>query len=266
MVIKNVELILKQRKLTEWQELFWNYDLFHIAHFWQDLWFDAMWTKPTQNALKKQAWKMDYNFFDAEDIYPDRLKVWKMKLEKYYNQFINNKQSAMLITEWHWSSESFSVLQKYKKRDKLWINSLWSEQIDISPKKLADIVIKRQKIKNQENIKEPDFILFAACKWDYALNFFRELDIRENELWDNFIPPIMMTAAEAWQNSQFSHENLETEIPYMIFKHALNIWSKEKTTFWTFFKNSTYDKKVWSDPSMFYPVKINWKWVPQQLW
>lgn len=188
-----------------------------------------------------------------------------MNLKRFNDGFISNKWKGMLVLEWHWNSKSFSVLDKYDISDKLLINKIWEKGIDIDYKKLVDIIIERQKVKDLNKDKTIDTILFAACEWDYAINFYRELNDRKDELGSNFIPPIMVTAAEAGQSWLGRSENLDTEIPGELFKYTLDIWWKNKTTFWTFFKNQHLEE-MWSNPNLFYPVKINWKRTPQQLW
>lgn len=263
LVEENLKTILNTRKTILKQEIFWS-DLFYLAHFWQDVWFDNMWTIPTQNALKNQTnWK--YSFFDAQDISKKSTRNWKSELNNFYNSFITNPSSSTFLMEWHWINELFSVLDKYDTVDKMWINKTWSENISLTYKDLADIIVKRHKFKIDNNILKPDNIVFSACRGDFAINFYEELNNRSSELWADFIPPIMFTASESWQNILWSTEDLDSQIPAKFLRYWLDIWSDKKSTFWNFFKNQ-HSEKMWSNPSLFYPIKINWKWVPQQLW
>lgn len=260
---ENLKIIFEKRKEIYQNNLFDN-DIFHIAHYWQDVNFDNFWTVPTQNALKKQAWENNYSLFDAQDIFKKDIDVWKQDLDKYIDWFIHSPKKSMIITEWHWNNETFSVLQRYWTADKLWINHTSFEMIDITPKDLVDIIIKREKFKQENKISWQDTILFAACRWDYALNFYKILNENKDKIPLNFIPPIMITAAESWENSIWSKNNLDKEIPWQIFRYVFDIWSNKKTTFWTFFENQ-YNENMWSNPTLFYPIKIWEKWVPQQL-
>ncbi|MCP4523556.1 MAG: hypothetical protein GY828_05030 [Candidatus Gracilibacteria bacterium] len=265
LIIENIHRLLLTRKNIETTSIFKNYDNYHIAHFGQDVDFDNFGTYVTQKALKTQSGNKRYSLFDAEDIFGKSIDEGNRELGKYYNKFIQNKGTALLLMEGHGTSHSFSVLQKYKERDSLGINTKGFESINISYKKLVDIIIHRQNIKDQLGITEPDMIIFSACRGDYAINFYTALNERSAELNENFIPPIMITAAEAGQNSLGRTTNLDKIIPAALLRHTLDIGNTESSTFGTFLKNHTYHPDVGSDPSLFYPIKINGKWVAQQL-
>lgn len=259
LVHKNLQMIFDLRKQFWDKEMFSDFHMLHIAHYGQDIWFDSMWTQGTQDAFKRQSWDDQYTLFDWETIFKSDIDVWEGKLRRALHKTIMNPKPIMINSEWHWSSQSFSVLQKYSQVDKFGINRMNVQNISLKPSELADLIIKREEFK-WDRLK-PDFILFAACKWDYAINFYKELENR----WFNWVPPIMMTAAEAWENSLFTTGGGETDVPYQVYKYVLNVSGDKPTTYNTFFDNQ-YHKKMWSNPSLFVPVKINWKWIPQQIW
>lgn len=260
LIKENLRRIIEQRNKI-WAIKLFAQDVYHMAHYGQDD-VDYIGNIPTQQWLRRQSSWYNYQLFDAKGIYTKNLREWKMEVQKYYESYITNPRPAMLLLEWHGDNELFSILNKRENTDKLWINAKM-ENINLDYKKLADIVIHRQREKDKNWITEPDTIVFAACRGDFAISFYHELHNRRRELSHSFIPPIMITAAENWQNSIFKSTN--EDISYNFLREGLRLWGNTPSTYKTFFDNQ-HNPEIWSNPSLFYPIEVDGKWYPQQIW
>ncbi|USN58612.1 MAG: hypothetical protein H6767_00365 [Candidatus Peribacteria bacterium] len=75
LVRSSLERIMRMREILQTREIFGEFDLFHIAHFGQDVGVDYSGTTVTQNALRYQAGERKYTLFDAQNINGE--EIWK---------------------------------------------------------------------------------------------------------------------------------------------------------------------------------------------
>lgn len=243
-----LQKILKMRQSISLEAVFQGKSLYHLAHFWQ--WIDAFWTPWTQAALNSQLQWGKYALLDAEVMMNRKLPEKNGKIQSFYDAFIEEKNPAVFLAEWHANAEGFLILDDFTRTDKLEIIKEGHTRLILDPKKLADIIVKRSERRHKEDITWKDIFIFAACKWDFVMNVVSELHKRKNEYSSKGIkPPIIITAAEAWENSLFRPWDA---IPYEVLRVALSIGETTPTTFGSFLEKQ-HAKEMWSNPWVFYP-------------
>lgn len=186
-----------------------------------------------------------------------------MALNQYLESFVQSTKPATILMEGHADADAFSFLLDYDKKDTLEIYYKGMRSINIEPKEIALLLKRRQEVRQRQGILERDVIVFAACKGDYAIKLYNWMGTIGLSDDPSFIPPVVITAAEAGEDSIFN-TSPDTKIPYQILRTVLDIGNTSYTTFGTFFQNQQ-SKDMFSNPALFYSVQMGGKWVPQQI-
>ena len=257
------ENILKLRRDFSWETIFEDKDTYHIIHWWQ--WFDAYGTDKTIEWFKNKKWNGSYTSLDGEDMQEKSLGEREEMLARIWKNFIMSPNDVTIVLEWHANNGLFSLYLWSKTQDST--ASFFSDQetIDITPEDLAHVLHLRNnwKQKNKKSDSNNDIIIFSACRWDYIVNMYNEILKKNN--WDfsnNFIPPIIISAAEFWQDSVY---NPGADIPQQFFREVLMLKDPSvNPTIQTLFDNQD-SKENLSNPTIFVPIFQDWKWIPKNL-
>lgn len=262
MVSNNLAMMRQLKVSISGQTMLYGKSLFHLAHFGQGV--DAFGTLGTQEALRHQVGSpKNYSLLDAETLKGKTRETQRAILNQYLEGFAQSSKPATILMEGHANADSFSFLLDYNKKDALEIYYKGMRSINIEPKEIALLLKRRQEVRRRLGIVERDVIVFAACKGDYAIKLYNWMDRIGLSDDPNFIPPVVITAAEAGEDSIF-YSSPDVKIPYQILKSVLDIGNTSFTTFGTFFQNQQ-SKDMHSNPALFYSVQMGGKWVPQQI-
>ena len=271
------EMVLRWKKLIEeeWkninearesiskEDIFKDKNTFHFIHWGQ--WKDEYWTKATIDGFTSKKWNGEYSILDGEEMNTLSNAEKNEKLAIFWQNFIESEKPATIILEWHANKGLFSLYLWSKSQDNSAAFFSDRDMINITPSDLAQMIILRNKWKsqNKKSQSKNDIILFSACEWDYIVNTYTQMLERnwEEFSWD-FIPPIIVTGSEFWENTIY---NPWADIPQQFFREVLMLKDPSlNPTIQTLFDNQD-SKENLSNPTIFVPIFQDWKWIPKNL-